>query len=206
MTAYQYDTTGILVGSIELKLNPIATLLKKEPVYLIPDNTTLVVPGVDVPGKAQRFVDGAWEYVEDLRGKVIYNCKTKEKLTVTFLGSLPDGFTFREPRQFDVWRKGKWELDTEALMNFQKSQAVNTVQEMLDMEAKKYGFDNIHTAAVWSMSKSPKRKARADALIAWGDTVWDFAEAEWKKQATGNPTYTTIEEFITALPKPPVIA
>jgi hypothetical protein len=88
-----------------------------------------------------------------------------------------------------------------------KKQAISTIQAILDSKAKDLGFDTIHTAAVWTISKNPARKARADALVAWGDTVWDFAEAEWEKQSEGKGTFTTVDEFLAALPKfPGVVA
>jgi len=89
----------------------------------------------------------------------------------------------------------------EEIQEAMKRQAIDGVQAILDAKAKELGFDTIHTAAVWTISKNPARKARADALVTWGDAVWDFAEAEWEKQEAGNPTYTEIEAFIAALPK-----
>ena len=85
----------------------------------------------------------------------------------------------------------------------QKSQAINAIQGILDAKANELGFDTIHTAAAWVTSKNPARKARADALVAWGDAVWDFAEAEWEKQVEGKGTFTTVDEFLGALPKFP---
>ena len=84
-----------------------------------------------------------------------------------------------------------------------KDRAINAIQRILDAKAKELGFDTIHTAAVWTISKNVARKARADALVAWGDAVWDFAEAEWEKQAEGKGTFTTVDEFLAALPKFP---
>ena len=84
-----------------------------------------------------------------------------------------------------------------------KQQAINGIQTILDAQAKALGFDSIHTAAVWTISKNSSRKARADALVAWGDAVWDFAEAEWEKQTEGKGTFTTVDEFLGALPKFP---
>lgn len=82
-----------------------------------------------------------------------------------------------------------------------KKQAIDAIQAILDAKARELGFDSIHTAAAWVTSKNPARKARAEALLAWGDAVWDFAEEEWARQEAGNPTYTEIEEFIAALPE-----
>ena len=82
-----------------------------------------------------------------------------------------------------------------------KERATHEIQKILDGKAKELSFDSIHTAAVWTISKNPKRKARADALISWADRVWDFAEAELAKQEKGTPTYTKVADFIAALPK-----
>jgi len=84
-----------------------------------------------------------------------------------------------------------------------KQQAIDAIQSILDAQAKELGFDTVHTAAVWTISKNPARKARADALVAWCDAVWDFAEAEWEKQVEGKSTYTDIETFLADLPKFP---
>lgn len=81
-----------------------------------------------------------------------------------------------------------------------KQQAIDGIQSVLDTQAKELGFDSIHTAAVWVTSKNPARKARAEALLAWADSVWDFAEAEWANQEKGMPTFTNVESFLAALP------
>ncbi len=87
-----------------------------------------------------------------------------------------------------------------------KQQAIDAIQSILDAQAKAYGFDSIHTAAVWTISKNEARKARADALVLWADSVWDFAEAEWEKQGKGESTFTTVAEFLAAAPKFPGVA
>lgn len=87
-----------------------------------------------------------------------------------------------------------------------KQQAIDGIQSILDAQAKAYGFDSIHTAAVWTISKNEARKARADALVAWADSMWDFAEAEWEKQGKGESTFTTVAEFLAGAPKFPGVA
>ena len=84
-----------------------------------------------------------------------------------------------------------------------KDHAIDRVQSILDAQAKALGFDSIHTAAVWTISKNEARKARADALVAWADSMWDYAEAEWEKQGKGESTFTTVDEFLAAAPKFP---
>lgn len=80
-----------------------------------------------------------------------------------------------------------------------KTHAIASIQSILDTQAKALGFDSVHTAG-WTMSKNEARKARADALVAWADSVWDFAETEWANQEKGKPGYMTIEAFLKALP------
>jgi len=84
-----------------------------------------------------------------------------------------------------------------------KQQAISGIQAILDAQAKTLGFDSVHTAAVWTISKNEARKARADALVAWADSMWDFAEAEWEKQGKGESTFKTVAEFLAAAPKFP---
>jgi hypothetical protein len=84
-----------------------------------------------------------------------------------------------------------------------KQQAIDAIQAILDTQAKALGFDSVHTAAVWTISKNEARKARADALVAWADSMWDFAEAEWEKQGKGESTFKTVDEFLAGAPKFP---
>ena len=84
-----------------------------------------------------------------------------------------------------------------------EQQAIDGIDAILDAQAKAYGFDSVHTAAVWTISKNEARKARADALVAWADSMWDYAEAEWEKQGKGESTFTTVAEFLAAGPKFP---
>jgi hypothetical protein len=81
-----------------------------------------------------------------------------------------------------------------------KQQAIDGIDAILDAQAQKLSFSTINTAAKWTLSKNPARKARADALVAWGDAVWDWAEAEWAKQEAGTPTYMDVETFLAAVP------
>jgi len=73
-----------------------------------------------------------------------------------------------------------------------KQQAIDGIDAILDAQARELSFGTIDTAAKWTLSKNPARKARADALVAWADSMWDYAEAEWAKQAEGKGTYSTV--------------
>lgn len=85
-------------------------------------------------------------------------------------------------------------------LHLAKQQAMTAIQNILDAKAKDLGFDSIHTAAAWLTSKNPARAARAQALLDWGDKVWDFAENEWSLQGTGQPTFVDVESFLASLP------
>ena len=84
-----------------------------------------------------------------------------------------------------------------------KQQAIDGIQSILDAQARELSFSTIDTAAKWTLSKNPARKARADALVAWADSMWDYAEAEWEKQGKGESTFKTVDEFLAGAPKFP---
>lgn len=100
-----------------------------------------------------------------------------------------------------IWENDMWVIDEAAKRTATKKQAIDAIQAILDAKAKELGFDSIHTAAVWQTSKNPDRAARAIALVEWGDSVWDFTEAEWANQEAGTPTFTDVETFLGALPE-----
>jgi hypothetical protein len=84
-----------------------------------------------------------------------------------------------------------------------KQQAIDGIDAILDAQARELSFSTIDTAAKWTLSKNPARKARADALVAWADSMWDYAEAEWVKQGKGESTFKTVDEFLAGAPKFP---
>ncbi|EAT3906784.1 tail fiber assembly protein [Salmonella enterica] len=56
-----------------------------------------------------------WEYVEDHREAEVYKTDTGEKITVRFLGELPENTTTIAPEtQFDVWNGTEWITDIDA--------------------------------------------------------------------------------------------
>ena len=192
MTIYTYDrVTGEYIGQGSADPSPA------EPgKYLFPAFSTEIEPPAAKAGFARCFVNGAWTYVEDHRGTTIYETSTATETTVTELGPIPVGYTDLVPCSDPIWTGPEWTVDVMKL----KARATNEVQAILDSKARELGFDSIHTAAVWMTSKNPARKARADALVAWGDAVWDFAEDEWARQAAGNPRYFTLEDFLADVP------
>lgn len=192
MTIYTYDrVTGEYIGQGSADPSPA------EPgKYLFPAFSTEITPPANKEGFARCFVNGAWTYVEDHRGTTIYSTSTAMETTVTELGPIPVGYTDLVPCSDPIWTGSEWAVDVLKL----KARATNEVQAILDSKARELGFDSIHTSGMWRDSSNPDRRARAQALFLWGDAVWDFAEAEWAKQAAGNPTHLTLEAFLADVP------
>jgi hypothetical protein len=192
MTVYSYDRiSGEYIGQIAADPSPL------EPgKFLSPAFTTEIAPPASKAGFACCFVNGKWTYVEDHRGETIYDTSTAAAMTVTELGPIPAGYTDLVPCDDPIWTGTAWTVDVLKL----KTRAVNEVQAILDATARELGFDSLHTSGLWKDSSNPERKARALALFRWGDAVWDFAEAEWSRQAAGNPTYFTLEAFLADVP------
>lgn len=93
------------IGEVPAHLCPVTKLE-----YLMPANTTEDAPLACKVGFAQIRQDGEWVYIEDNRGKPIYNCQTGEQVGfMTELSAiLPDGYTVLQPEESQVWDGSKW--------------------------------------------------------------------------------------------------
>lgn len=92
--------------------------------WLIPANATTVEPLIKKDGFAivLNNTKTAWEYVEDSRGKIVYNTTTKQSEKVDYLGEIESGWTLLEPTsQFDEWINDEWVKDIEAACNYDLS-------------------------------------------------------------------------------------
>ena len=131
MKLYEYDSeTGLYLREIEAIRCPLRGI------YLPHENTTETPPLEPKSGYAVIFDDG-WRYIEDNRGKAVYNTKTASfagKIT-SVTEYLPEGFTFEVPNPDEVWKDGKWQpkpLPTlEELESMRKAQ----VQRAIELEA-----------------------------------------------------------------------
>lgn len=71
-------------------------------------------PDVPTDNKAiLRTKDGKkWEYVDDFRGKTVFNTDDQTTSTVDYPGEIKDGYTLLEPKtEFDKWDGKKWVTD-----------------------------------------------------------------------------------------------
>lgn len=88
--------------------------------WLIPANATNLEP---LPRKdgftiVLNNTKTSWKYVEDNRGKTIYNTTTKESKKVDYLGEIESGCTIIEPTsEFDEWDGDGWAKNLDLAFN-----------------------------------------------------------------------------------------
>ena len=79
------------------------------------------------------------------------------------------------------------------------------IQSAMDAYAKFWGYDNVVSAITYLNSTNSQWKAEAQALNAWRDSVWLWANAQLVA-ITANPSLmpTDIQAFVAGIPKAPV--
>ncbi|HDY7188152.1 TPA: tail fiber assembly protein [Klebsiella pneumoniae] len=82
--------------------------------FALPEGCTFVAPPEDKTTFVTRWNGTEWVYVKDLRGQVIWSTTTREPLTITDIGPVPDGYTLKMPGQFDEWDGSAWVKNEEA--------------------------------------------------------------------------------------------
>lgn len=110
-TVYQTNHLGLFVGPVEAEESPM------EPgVFLIPGGCVLTPPPTDIPEfKAACWNGKAWQLLDYFEGLIVYNTSTREPLTLTGVGPIPNGYTVKRPEQDQIWKNGRWvdDLDTQ---------------------------------------------------------------------------------------------
>jgi len=109
MKIYNYDkNTKEYISTIQATESPLE---KGE--YLIPANATTVSILNDKIGFTQIFdkTKNNWNYIEDNRGKIVYDTVTKQKSKVDYIGAIKSGFTELVPKANDKWNGTKWIFD-----------------------------------------------------------------------------------------------
>ncbi|PHO10332.1 hypothetical protein CPG37_04600 [Malaciobacter canalis] len=89
----------------EFTTQSTATSNPLEKGYLIPANATTKEPLSPKDGFAVCFNEETkeWEYIENNRGKTVYETSTKQELKVDYLGAIKNEHTLLKPTQFDKW-------------------------------------------------------------------------------------------------------
>lgn len=108
--------------------------------FILPESCTFVAPPEDKSTFVTRWNGAEWVYVKDLRGQVIWNTVTREPVTVSDVGPVPDGYTLKIPGQFDEWDGTAWVKNAEAERAYliaraglQKSKLLSEASEQVSM-------------------------------------------------------------------------
>jgi hypothetical protein len=113
MIVYSYDKfTYELVRNPDGTEGVEATVSPLDPdTYLIPANSTTIEPPIYAANNARCFINGAWVYVEDHRGLVVYRKADATQGVVKTLGPIPDTHTLLVPGNYPVWDGAQWIVD-----------------------------------------------------------------------------------------------
>lgn len=108
--------------------------------FMLPEGCTFVAPPEDKTTFVTRWNGIEWVYVKDLRGQVIWNTTTREPLTITDIGPVPDGYTLKMPGQFDEWDGSAWVKNADAerayllaLSDRQKAKLLSEASEQISL-------------------------------------------------------------------------
>ncbi|MBU3825197.1 MAG: DUF4376 domain-containing protein [Candidatus Oceanisphaera merdipullorum] len=130
----------------------------------IPANTITDEPLPDKAGFAVLALldDTGTEYVEDHRGKAVYNKQTKQRQEVTELGPLPDALTEQAPGPDDIWGTSSWKLDPAAIDRHKATKAAEINLWRDQQERENLSFE--HAGVRWDGGM--ESKSRMDETLA----------------------------------------
>jgi len=197
MKIYNYDkSTKEYISTTQASENPL-----EKGKYLIPANATTITIGTGKDGFVQVFddINKKWDYMEDNRGKTVYDITTKQESKIDYLGSIKSGFTELVPNEFDVWNGTAWEVDTVAQITAQTREINNAIQNHLDTKAQEFRYDNMMSARSYTGYTNPFQ-AEAQALATWCADCWTTAGAIQADVEAGNRAMPTVEEVLAELP------
>lgn len=132
---YKYDEkTKEYLGKAEALLDPLETQLQQKEIYLLPADATFLAPTLQ-EGYVSVFEEGAWENIEDNRGKEYwlpedkYGAPARE---MKELGPLPEGATLKAPERT---------LDEVKADKVQSLKTERDSKEVEPIEYQGYSFD-----------------------------------------------------------------
>lgn len=207
---FSEDTKEFLYKE-EAFLDPLETKLKGENVYLLPASSTFVPCELEEQDKKAIVWNGeSWEYVEDHRqkrdsgGVIIESSGTpfwmegdtweSQPRYITELGPLPENAILEKP-----------EKPEEVIKNELQQQYTNYIQNILDEEAKKLGYDSCLSVCSYVNTGVPKFDKEGEAFRAWRSAVWNKGYELLDLVLSGEMEIPTMEELIELLPKLEII-
>ncbi|WP_265556578.1 tail fiber assembly protein [Serratia grimesii] len=99
--------------------------------YTLPEGCTFIAPPEAKPTFVTQWNGTEWVYVKDLRGQLAYNTETKDPLSITEVGPVPDGYTLLPPGRFEQWDGKRWVKDEFAECVFHAEQAERQKAKLL---------------------------------------------------------------------------
>lgn len=160
---YKYDEkTKEYLGKAEALLDPLETKLQQKEIYLLPTDATFSAPTLQ-EGYVSVFKEGAWENIEDNRGKEYWLADDEygtPAKTMKGLGAFPANAVFTAPQ------KTLDELKADKILEL-KSTRDTLETEPIEYNGNSYDYDD-------------KARDRINAaIVALGDTgslVWTTAD------------------------------
>lgn len=129
--------------------------------FTLPEGCTFVAPPEDKPTFVTRWDGVEWAYVKDLRGQLAWNTETRQPVTITDIGPVPDGYTLKMPGQFDIWNGSAWVKDTDAEQAYITEQAERQKAKLLT-----YASEQISLLS-YAVNSSQATTDEKSLLISW---------------------------------------
>lgn len=132
---YKYDEkTKEYLGKAEALLDPLETQLQQKEIYLLPADTTFIAPAPQ-EGYVSVFKEGAWENLEDNRGKEYWlkdDAYGTPAHKMETLGALPADAVFTPPQ------KTQHQVKQEKIIELKATRDMNEVEPIA---YQGYSFD-----------------------------------------------------------------
>lgn len=169
MTVYHIDgITKEYEGETEARLDPEEAKLGVDR-YLIPANSTTIKPPVAQENMARIFINDRWEYVEDYRGKTIYNTLNPLQMEkVIGIGQIPKGWTLLIPFDNCKWDGFKWVTDTQKVIELTAiQQAITQKAEDIELNLPSWAEVESYISKVDSIAKAQAVLLKLARVVYW---------------------------------------
>ena len=211
MQTYKYDKdTKEYLYTEEAFLDPLETEQQGQQVWLLPADSTFTAPLEPKDGYAVVWNGEEWEYIEDHRqardmgGVPIEGTGTPYWLDgdtwesparyMTELGPLPANALTEKP-----------EKPKEVVMMELEEQYTSFVQNLLDVEAQKLGYDDCNSVCTYVDTGVQKFDDEGVAFRKWRSAVWAKGYELLAEVQAGKIEIPTEEALVEMLPKLEII-